>query len=265
MFSYDAMRQGFTPEQAGLRTKRFFFDYTDVSTLDESMRQIVPFWMWTSRNTVMQLQNMWMNPRAYAKYESFKRNFGGEDEEGVPRGWKELGAMKLPFGPSLYIQPDIGYNRIGQQFEMLKNPTRFLGDVNPAARVPLELIFNKQVYQGRPISDGTAEPVSGYGAASLLQPIAQKLGFGETNLQGERFINPQFLYAATAGIPPVGVANRLSSSIGADPKTTIFNSFGGFLGSPVKQLTPQAQRSEMLRRLYEINSRVKYDKSITGE
>ena len=265
MFSYDAMKQGFTPEQAGLRTKRFFFDYTDVSTLDENMRQIVPFWMWTSRNTVTQLQNMWMNPRAYAKYESFKRNFSGEDEEGVPRGWKELGAMKLPFGSSLYIQPDIGYNRIGQQFEMLKNPTRFLGDINPLVRVPIELAFNKQVYQGRPINDGTAQPVSGYGAASLMQPIAQKLGFGETNLQGERFISPQFLYGATGFFPPVGTANRLSSSIGPDATTNFKNALGGVLGSPVKQLKPEAQRSEMLRRLYEINSRVKYDKSLTGE
>jgi len=264
MFSYDAMRQGFTPEQAGLRTKRFFFDYTDVSTLDENMRQIVPFWMWTSRNTIMQLQNMWMNPRAYAKYESFKRNFGEQDEEGVPRGWKELGAIKLPFGPSLYIMPDIGYNRIGQQFEMLQNPTRFLGDINPLVRVPAELVFNKQVYQGRPISDGTAQPVSGYGPASLIQPIAQKLGLGATNLQGERFINPQFLYGSTALFPPVGTANRLASSVGSDPQSTFLNTFGGIWGSPVKQLTPQAQRSEMLRRLYEINSRVKYDKSISG-
>ena len=264
-FSYDAMRQGFSPEQAGLRTKRFFFDYTDVSTLDENMRQIVPFWMWTSRNTVTQLQNMWMNPRAFAKYESFKRNFSGKDDEGVPRGWVELGAMKLPFGKDLYVMPDIGYNRIGQQYEMLKNPSRFLADLNPAARVPVELAFNKQLYQGRPISDGTAQQVSGFGPASLLQPIARAVGFGENNAQGDRFIDPKFSYAATGLFPPIGTANRLIPSDSGGGTSGSKNAFAGFFGSPVKALKPEAQRSEMLRRLYEINNRTKYTKSLTGE
>ena len=264
-FSYDAMRQGFSPEQAGLRTKRFFFDYTDVSTLDENMRQIVPFWMWTSRNTVTQLQNMWMNPRAFAKYESFKRNFSGKDDEGVPRGWVELGAMKLPFGKDLYVMPDIGYNRIGQQFEMLKNPSRFLADLNPLVRVPAELAFNKQLYQGRPISDGTAQQVSGFGPAGLIQPIARAVGFGENNAQGDRFIDPRFLYGATALFPPIGTANRLIPSDTGGGTSNVKNAFAGFLGSPVKALKPEAQRSEMLRRLYEINNRTKYTKSLTGE
>lgn len=264
-FSYDAMRQGFSPEQAGLRTKRFFFDYTDVSTLDENMRQIVPFWMWTSRNTVTQLQNMWMNPRAFAKYESFKRNFSGKDDEGVPRGWVELGAMKLPFGKDLYVLPDIGYNRIGQQFEMLKNPSRFLADLNPAVRVPAELAFNKQLYQGRPINDGMAQQVSGFGPASLVQPIARVMGFGENNAQGDRFIDPRFTYAAANLFPPFGTANRVIPSDTGNSASNAKNSLLGFLGSPVKELKPEAQRSEMLRRLYEINNRTKYTKSLTGE
>lgn len=264
-FSYDAMRQGFSPEQAGLRTKRFFFDYTDVSTLDENMRQIVPFWMWTSRNTVTQLQNMWMNPRAFAKYESFKRNFSGKDDEGVPRGWVELGATKLPFGKDLYILPDIGYNRIGQQFEMLKNPSRFLADLNPAVRVPAELAFNKQLYQGRPISDGTAQQVSGFGPASLVQPIARAMGFGENNAQGDRFIDPRFTYTAAGLFPPFGTANRVIPSDTGGSTSNAKNAFAGFMGSPVKSLKPEAQRSEMLRRLYEINSRTKYTKSLIGE
>ena len=161
--------------------------------------------------------------------------------------------------------PDIGYNRIGQQFEMLKNPSRFLADLNPLVRVPAELAFNKQLYQGRPISDGTAQQVSGFGPAGLIQPIARAVGFGENNAQGDRFIDPRFLYGATALFPPFGTANRLIPSDTGGGTSNVKNAFAGFLGSPVKALKPEAQRSEMLRRLYEINNRTKYTKSLTGE
>lgn len=252
MFSYDAAMQGFSPEQAAMRTKRFYVDYEDVSSLDKTMRQIVPFWMWTSRNVVTQVQNMWTNPKPYQMYNSFVRNFRDKDDDNaVSKSWRDLQAFKLPFGKDLYAMPDLGFTRIQQQMELAKTPTKFLSDVSPLVRVPAELIAGKQFYNNREFKKAPTQ-VEGMGPASLLQPLAQMLGMGETNAQGQKFINEKLLYALTATVPPLSIADRMMPSTGANAGGFDANTLAGFLGSPIKQLTPQAQRNELLRRLFEI-------------
>jgi hypothetical protein len=252
MFSYDAAMQGFSPEQAAMRTKRFYVDYEDVSSLDKTMRQIVPFWMWSSRNVVTQVQNMWTNPKPYLMYNSFVRNFRDKDDDNaVSESWRELQAFKLPFGSDLYAMPDLGFTRVQQQMEMAKTPQRFLADVSPLVRIPAELIAGKQFYNDREFKDSPKQ-VEGMGPASLLQPLAQMLGMGETNAQGQKFINEKLLYALTAGVPPLSIADRMMPSTGANAGGFDANTLAGFLGSPVKQLKPQMEKNELLRRLFEI-------------
>jgi len=252
MFSYDAAMQGFSPEQAAMRTKRFYVDYEDVSSFDKTMRQIVPFWMWTSRNVVTQVQNMWTNPKPYQIYNSFVRNFRDKDDDNaVSKSWRDLQAFKLPFGKDLYAMPDLGFTRIQQQMEIAKTPSKFLSDVSPLIRVPAELVSGKQFYNNREFKQAPAQ-VEGIGPASLLQPLAQMLGMGETNAQGQKFINEKLLYALTATVPPLSIADRMMPSTGANAGGFDANTLFGFLGSPVKRLTPQMQRNELLRRLFEI-------------
>jgi hypothetical protein len=252
MFSYDAAMQGFSPEQAAMRTKRFYIDYEDVSSLDKTMRQIVPFWMWTSRNVVTQVQNMWTNPKPYLMYNSFVRNFRDKDDDNaVSKSWRDLQAFKLPFGKDLYAMPDLGFTRIQQQMEMAKTPKKFLADVSPLLRLPVELATGKQFYNDREFKQAPKQ-VEGMGPASLLQPLAQLLGMGETNAQGQKFIDEKLLYALTGAIPPLSIADRLMPSTGVNAGGFDGNTLAGFLGSPVKRLSPQAQRNELLRRLFEI-------------
>jgi len=252
MFSYDAAMQGFSPEQAAMRTKRFYIDYEDVSSFDKTMRQIVPFWMWTSRNVVTQVQNMWTNPKPYLVYNSFVRNFRDKDDDNaVSKSWRDLQAFKLPFGKDLYAMPDLGFTRVQQQLAMAQDPTRFLADVSPLIRVPGEFIAGKQFYNNREFKD-TPVQVEGFGLGSVLQPLAQMVGRGQTNQQGQRFIDDKLLYALTALIPPASIAERMMPSTGADAGGFNANALAGFLGSPVKQFTPQMEKNELLRRLFEI-------------
>ena len=216
------------------------------------MRQIVPFWMWTSRNVVTQVQNMWLNPKPYLVYNSFKRNFEDKDSDNVvSKSWRELGAFKLPFGKDLYAQPDLGFTKVQQQLEMAKNPSRFLSDISPLLRVPAELALNTKVYNQRKFKDEPVE-VSGVGLSSAVQPLAQLLGMGQTNARGQRFIDEKALYALTAMLPPFSIADRLIPSTGSEAGGLDANALAGFFGSPVKQLTPKMEQNEMLRRLFEI-------------
>jgi hypothetical protein len=250
MLAWDGVSKGMDMDAAATRVRKYLIDYADVSTGDQLMRQIVPFWMWTSRNLPLQLGNMWLNPKAYAIYNTIKRN-ARADKEGdvVPQWMREIGAFKLPFGNNLYATPDFGFNRVGQQIQELSDPQRLLSNVNPLLRVPIELMGGRQLYNNRQFSD---KPVQvGNGAGAILQPFLAAAGYGETR-DGKQFVNDKAYYAVRNLIPFLGTAERLTPSIDTYQQRGYVNPLLGFLGVPGRQLKEQEIQSELARRKGEI-------------
>ena len=249
LFGYDAGKQGMDYSTAAARTRRFFVDYEDVSNLDKSLRQIIPFWMWTSRNLPTQIQNMWLNPKPYQIYFSIKRNLGDEDENQndiVPQYLKQMGAFKLPFGKDLYANPDFGFNRIQQQLDELADPQRFLANVNPLIRLPIELAGGRQMYSNREFSQVPVE-VEG-GLSSVVQPLLQSVGLGQTSSTGKKFVNDKAYYALRNLMPFLGTAERLTPSVATYRDRGNTNAWLGFTGLPVREVTPEMRASELDRR-----------------
>lgn len=260
MLAWDGVSQGLDVNSASARVRKYLIDYTDISTADQYMRQIVPFWMWTSRNLPMQLGNMWLNPRAYAVYNSIKRNISADEEGDIVPGWmQEIGAFKLPFGNNLYATPDFGFNRVGQQVQELTDPRRTLANVNPLLRVPLELMGGKQFYSGRQLSDKPVEV--GNGAGAVLQPFLAAAGFGETR-DGKQFVDDRAYYALRNLIPFLGTAERLTPSIDTYQQRGYVNPLLGFLGVPGRQLKEQEIQSELARRKSNITKLTSREKAL---
>jgi hypothetical protein len=263
MLAWDGVSQGLDANSASARVRKYLIDYTDVSTADQYMRQIVPFWMWTSRNLPMQLGNMWLNPKAYAIYNNIKRNISA-DEEGdvIPQWMTEIGAFKLPFGNNVYATADFGFNRVGQQIQELSDPTRFLANVNPLLRVPVELMGGRQLYSNRQFSDKPVEVEGGAGA--LLQPFLAAAGYGESR-DGKNFVDDKAFYALRNLIPFLGTAERLTPSIDTYQQRGYVNPLLGFLGVPGRQVKEQEMLSELKRRNANINKIVSKEKALQGE
>jgi hypothetical protein len=265
MLSYDGAAKGFGTDENLARVRRFLIDYQDVSSLDKTMKQIIPFWMWTSRNFPMQLMNMYSNPRAYQIYGALKRNLTGNEQDGtlVPSWITEMGAFKLPFGNNLYATPDVGFNRIGQQLNEFSDPARMLSNVNPLLRLPMELAGNRQYYNNRQFSDKPVE-VTG-GLSSIYQPILQGLGLGDTGPTGKKFVDDKAYYALRNLIPFLNTAERLSPSTPTYSGRGSTNSLLGFLGIPVKQITPEMQSGEAYSRLSSLQKLVTKQKAMEGK
>ena len=264
MMSWDGVAQGLDAEAAAIRTRRFLIDYADISTGDRVMRQIVPFWMWTSRNLPMQMANMWINPKAYAIYNDIKRNFNADKPGDVVPAWmQELGAFKLPFGKDLYATPDFGFNRVNQQLQELKDPQRLLANVNPLLRVPVELMGGRQLYSNRPFSANPVKVENGAGA--LLQPFLQTLGYGQTGPNGDKFVNDKAYYALRNLIPFAGTAERLTPSIDTYQQRGYVNPLISFLGVPGRQVKESEKQSELIRRQKAIGSLVSNQKALEGK
>ena len=263
MLAYDGIASGMDFHTAAARTRRFLIDYENVSSADQIMRQVIPFWMWTSRNLPMQVQNIWLNPRAYQAYGAVKRNLRDDDEDvAVPQWMREIGAFKLPFGDNVYATPDFGFNRLEAQVQEFKDPTRLLSNLNPLLRLPIELAGGRQLYSNRPFSDTPVEVEGGF--SSALQPLLEALGYGQTGPTGKKFVDDRAFYALRNLVPFLATAERLNPSIPTYQQRGTGNQLLGFLGAPVRQVTGQMQAGERIRRDKELQQAVNEQITLEG-
>ena len=191
-----------------------------------------------SRNFPLQIINRWSNPRAYAIYNNLMRNIGEPTGDDDPQYLREQGARSI--GGEFFLSPDVGFNRMNETLEQLKDPTRLLSDVNPILRVPAELMGGRRLYNN---SEFTSRPqqVAGGPAAPALQALLGMLGQtqpvsrpGQGMQVGETATNAKANYAALNLIPPLNQLERLFPATDAY-KDRHTGSLLSWLGIPARQ------------------------------
>jgi hypothetical protein len=197
ILAYDSALKGNDAVTAAARVKRFFFDYEDLSTLDKVMKQIIPFWVFYSRNMHVQITNMWLNPKPYLIYNNVKDNIS-DREKPLPPFVRQMGGFKLPVGKGLYAMPDFGFTRINQELSDLTNPKRLLNKVNPVFSVPIEQIMGRDAFTEKEFT-GTQDRL-----LNILRSVA----------------------------PPAQQVDRLITN---DNPMSQLNAWLGYLGSPVRK------------------------------
>jgi len=248
ILAWDSVRKGADFDAATARVKRYLFDYEATSAGDEIMRSIVPFWFWMSRNLPMQIVNQYENPRAYLIYQKAMKSVAqDDDDEMVPSWLKEQGGIKV--GTNTYLAPDLGFNRISQQFNELKDPKRLLSYVNPALRVPVELLGERRFYNDVPFSTRGEQPMGGP-ASGAVSALASILGQEKRTREGEMGVDPKLNYALMNLLPPLAQTERLL------PATDLYKGKQGgsilsYFGVPLKKVTPEMREAEQRRRQIE--------------
>jgi hypothetical protein len=172
ILGFDAAKQGMTSDMATARVRKFYFDYEDLSKLDRTMKQFVPFWIWTSRNLPLQLENMWLNPKPYAIYNSFVRNIRDKESEQrkpLPSFLQEVQAFQLP-GMGAYAAPDLNFTRVQQQLSQFANPKKLGTNLNPLFRIPTEQVIGQNLYNDKAIE--TAQDRLVNALQGLVVPVA---------------------------------------------------------------------------------------------
>lgn len=222
----DTLRTGGSAADALDRITRLHFDYSQLSNADRWMRRFVPFWTFTSRNLPLQIQQMWMKPRAFAAYNSFVRNMRDEDGyDGMePLWWRERqawrpGGATAPWSDNpLYLMPDLQHIGLQEDLEKASNLPRALADVTPLLRVPLEtVVADQQFFTGRPFRED------------------------ENRLR----------YAISQSIPFIPQAERLFADRSDYAQDRRWQSFLNWLGLPVRELTPGQLAAEQRRQQFD--------------
>ena len=166
--TFDGLKQGLTPEQASARTSKYLIDYQDLSSADRAIKQIVPFWMWSSRSFPLIVESMWINPRAYQTYNNLARNLQSEEGEGFRPSYLQ---SAVGLRDNLLFNPDFGFQRQEEGLANLTDPSSILGGVTPLLRAPIEARINQRFgIGGQVYSPYFSEP-----AQAQLRYVAEQL------------------------------------------------------------------------------------------
>jgi hypothetical protein len=269
----DSIRRGDSMTASVGRISRVHFDYADISKMDATMKQLIPFWTFLSRNLPLQISEMWLKPRSYLTYQHFVNNMASQNEQFTPQYWLDAEAwntgMKVPDVPGMggaqglpvYLQPDFGFNRVGVDVADLQNalagdPLQLLSNFNPLFTAPAEFITKKNFYTGQNYDNTSYSEQSGL----LGAPIRwlANLVPNQTNEAGQ--VADAFSNLITSLNPVADRGGRLFPQLvggGTSDKQRQVEAIGRFLGAPIRTLTPKQQDSEFWRQFYELQDRQK--------
>ena len=243
--------KGMGADLSAARISKYHFNYSQLSQFDRKAKFFIPFWTFMSRNAPLQIEQMWMNPRAYAIYNSGVRNLRDEQEGDVtPQYISETGGFKLPFGKNLYGTPDIGMNRVSQDIQQLRDPIRLGQNLNPVFKTGLELIAGKQFYKDIPIRGDQYQELSG--ASRLAAYPLQLFGGGETDpATGKTVFSGKESYGLESLVPGLQEINRyLTPNTESKKDKQNMNLLSFLTGLPATKVTEsqiEAERNRVKR------------------
>ena len=245
LLAFDSAMKGMDFYSSFNKTKRFLFDYNQTSALDDSVKNIIPFWTWMSRNLPLQITNQWNNPKPYVIYNHFAANFGVGKDEVIPDWMRAQGALSI--GGGNYLTPDIPQLKAQEMIQQLNSPKKMLSYVNPLMRVPLELaggtkFFNDSKFSGKyTVLEGKWAP---------LIPLLAAIGQVETNDKGQYITPEKAIYGLTSMIPPLGQADRIFPS--SDLSGGDGYAFQRYLGIPIRGVNAEAKDNVLKQKLNQL-------------
>lgn len=244
----DTFKNGGGFDEAVARVERLHFIYSDQSRwASQYGRRIIPFWTFYSRNLPLQVQQMYLKPRAYQIYRSAMRNLDDTQEGDItPLRLESQGAVKLPFGQDWYLNPDLGFSRLQEEVSKIGNPKRLLADSVPLVKLPIEAIAGRRLYNDQPFRDDRPQALNTPKMALL--PLLAALGKTERNDEGQIATTDYTNYALESLIPVLGQSERLLPANDRNKQKQMQNLLSFFLGAPVAKVTDQDKQNELYRR-----------------
>ena len=164
-----SMLDGMTGQEAAVNVKKYLFDYSELTDFEKNvMRNIIPFYTWLRKNIPLQMESILNRPAKYANVAKARSELGDlsmaeyQDDPATPDYFRENLATRLPFmidHQPTYIMPDLPYLDI-ETAEGVLDLDAWIGRFHPLLKTPYELVANRKMMTGAPISKeyGADEP-----------------------------------------------------------------------------------------------------------
>jgi hypothetical protein len=251
----DSVRKGFSYDQAVTRLAKYHFDYSDLSSLDEAMKRVIPFWIFTSRNVPLQITSMVTRPGAYVTYDKIQEQYPPNVDLFMPEWMENMKPIGL--GANFVLSPDLPFGRLGESTSNLLTPAGLVGQMNPLLKNIIEVgVADKQVALDIPFSDRYDKARGVDKAVAWLADLLGAEGIGKTVVddQGREqlVVNPKVSYTLANLLPPLAKAERLSGGRLGGKESYEKRLLGSWLnefGVPVRDVRPY-EKGEAVSRQY---------------
>lgn len=231
------------------QVNRYHFDYTDLSRLDEVAKTVVPFWTFATRNIPLQIMNQIARPGLYRAYDSLERNFAPEEGLIMPQWMMANRPISGPGGR--VVMPDLPFIDMENQLRQFADPMRLASQLNPAVRLPIELMGNRQLGLDIPFSQ---KPYDVRGPLDLPAALGGAL-FGQTGqtAEGDWTTSSKAGYALPALLPTLAQLQRLVPQAGGKEtyvERQPYSILSALTGIPLRGVTETEQANELTRRQF---------------
>ena len=244
-----SLRKDLGFDGAVAQVTRYHFDYTDLSKLDDVAKRVIPFWTFASRNVPLQIVNQIARPGLYRAYDSLERNFE-VDENIVLAPWMQ--ANRPISGPGgRIIMPDLPFIDMENQLRMFGDPMRLASQLNPALKLPIELMGGRQLGLDIPFSQ---KPYEVRGPLDYPAALAGGL-FGQTQqtAEGDWVTSSRAGYALPSLLPSLAQLQRLIPQAGgkeAYVERQPYSILSATTGIPLRGVSETEQSNELIRRQF---------------
>ena len=249
----DSLRKGYSYDESVMRITQFHFDYTDLSSFDEGVKNFIPFWVWTSRNLPLQFTSMLTRPAYYNAYYKLRERNPAAADIMMPKWINEIGPFGL--GGNKVLTPDMPMNRLEQTIGQFISPSKLMGQASPIYKLPIEMIADKQLAMDIPFTDKYEEAKGLDKIIAALGTLTDNEGLGRRNEEGVLEANPKVSYALGNIMPSIATLQRISGGFLGGKSTyneRQLSNIANFLGIPFREVGPRQQRGEAINRQFTI-------------
>jgi hypothetical protein len=255
------VRSGATQAEVLERLRFIHFDYAEVSKMDQTMRQLIPFWTFTSRNLPMQMQMIYTQPAMYSAYQHVQRNTGAPNAPFTPDYWSRTGAWNTGLkakGMPLYINPGLGFNQASTQLQELQDALKgdwggLISELNPMMLAPAEFLGKKDLFRDRNFGPGDYSQAGGP-LGKLIQAAASVVPGQTKQVGGQKLVSDNFMNLLTSIIPPLnqlqGLAPQSVGELGDADRQA--EALARYIGIPIRTLSPKQQQQEKESKFYDV-------------
>lgn len=149
----DQLAKGKNAQEATIHTKKFLFDYGELTDFEKTkLKRVIPFYTWLRKNIPLQLEQVAKQPGKYAGVVHAKdaiEQFSGDEEEKFLPDFMRTQEMYIRMPNGKYFRPDLPFQDLSRAFE-LRN---WVSASSPLIKGFFEVTANRNFFTGKPIAD----------------------------------------------------------------------------------------------------------------
>ena len=167
VLAFDTIKKGGSIDDAFENVIKYHFDYEDLSMFERAVvKRVFPFYVWTKRAVPLMVEEIFKQPKKFARVEHFKKEFTGygeEDNAPVPDYFTRQGGFQTPWsykGEKMWILPDLPQKVLAETFDpfvtsqgtpldkLVGGFSTFGSNLSPLLKAPLERMTSRNFWKG---------------------------------------------------------------------------------------------------------------------